>query len=162
MNKYLVKVTEKHSAEIWVEAETQREAEKKAIDEVETEFELLYDVETLTTLEEDSEGTSIYWGENVMGEVKSFVGYVTSDGKAFDEKFEADYWQAVLNFNEHYKTTRPDLYGTSCLDSLSKFRVHQDVLVRYLMNNEEAVLEFLNAVKKSREEREAKDAEENG
>ena len=42
MMKYRVKVTEKHSDYVWVEAESAAEAEDKAVEFAECEFECIY------------------------------------------------------------------------------------------------------------------------
>ncbi len=45
MKKYRVKVTEKHSDYVWVEAESAAEAEDKAVEFAECEFECTYSSE---------------------------------------------------------------------------------------------------------------------
>jgi hypothetical protein len=43
--RYRVKVTEKHSDHVWVEAESESEAEDKAVEFAECQFESVYDSE---------------------------------------------------------------------------------------------------------------------
>jgi hypothetical protein len=43
--KYRVKVVEKHSDYVWVEADSAKEAEDKAVEHSECEYELLYSSE---------------------------------------------------------------------------------------------------------------------
>jgi hypothetical protein len=47
MNKYRVKVTEKHSDFVHVEADSEEEAKEKAIELAQCEFECLYDCEVV-------------------------------------------------------------------------------------------------------------------
>ena len=54
--KYRVKVTEKHSDYVWVDANTQEEAKHKAIELAVCEFECFYDCE-IADQTEDAEGT---------------------------------------------------------------------------------------------------------
>lgn len=44
--RYRVKVTEKHSGFVWVEADSASEAEDKAVEEAECQFESTYNSET--------------------------------------------------------------------------------------------------------------------
>ena len=52
MKKYRVKVTEKHSDYVWVEAESEKEALDKAPGLAECEFECVYDCEIECVKEE--------------------------------------------------------------------------------------------------------------
>jgi hypothetical protein len=47
MNKYRIKVTEKHTDHVWVDAENGDEALEKAIEIAQCEFECLYDCEIM-------------------------------------------------------------------------------------------------------------------
>ena len=56
MKKYRVKVTEKHSDYVWVEAESASEAEDLAPQEAECQYESLYDCEVVEECELGLEG----------------------------------------------------------------------------------------------------------
>jgi hypothetical protein len=45
--RYKVRVIEHYVDEVWVEAESQKEAEDKALDEAETQYECLWDTEVV-------------------------------------------------------------------------------------------------------------------
>lgn len=51
MKKYRVKVTEKHSDYVWVDAHSSDEAERLAIQDAECEFECIYDCEIVSAEE---------------------------------------------------------------------------------------------------------------
>ncbi len=53
MKRYRVKVTEKHCDHVWVEAESEEEAQDEAVKYAECEYELLYDSQVVA--EEEAE-----------------------------------------------------------------------------------------------------------
>ena len=54
--QYRVKVTEKHSDYVWIEASSEEEAKRLAPEYAQCEFECLYDCEVVGTEQENNDG----------------------------------------------------------------------------------------------------------